>query len=132
VSVEPGRDIDNVSPALGLGTKYDTELTSWLDYLFDFIFQVLDRETGTYLHHLITTLSSDLIGDLDLDVSLVWDRVQDPQPEADGTVPKQDDYRSDSDASTAGPPAVPILCRQPRAWRRGPAFGAPGGVSVRP
>lgn len=92
-SVIPGRDIDNVSPALGAGTRYDTEITSWLDYLLDFSFQVVDEESGTYIHHLITTLSSDIIGDVDLDVSLVWDRVQDPEPAADGTVPEQDDFQ---------------------------------------
>jgi hypothetical protein len=93
VSVEPGRDRVNVSPALTLGTRYDTELRSWLDYLFDFSFQVVDKETGTYIHHLVTTLSSDLIGDLDLDVSLIWDRIQDPQPDADGLAPDRDDFQ---------------------------------------
>ena len=37
--------------------------------------------------------STDLIGDLDLDVSLVWDRTQKPQTRADGTVPEKDDFR---------------------------------------
>jgi hypothetical protein len=30
---------------------------------------------------------------LDLDVSFVWDRVEKPEPAADGTVPKKDDYQ---------------------------------------
>ena len=30
---------------------------------------------------------------LDLDVSFIWDHIQDPKPSADGTVPKNDDYR---------------------------------------
>ena len=59
----------------------------------DFSFQVVDEESGTYLHHLITTLSSDIIGDIDLDVSLVWDRVEDPEPAADGTVPEKNDFQ---------------------------------------
>ena len=42
---------------------------------------------------MITTLESDLISHLDLDISLVWDRVQDPEPAADGTVPNKDDFQ---------------------------------------
>lgn len=93
VSVEPGQDIENVSPALGLGTRYKAALRSWIDFLFDFSFQIVDPDSGTYIHHLITTLESDLVGDFDLDISFVWDRVRDPQPEADGTVPEKDDYQ---------------------------------------
>jgi hypothetical protein len=93
VSVEPGQDRDNLSPALSLGTRYDAELRSWLDYLFDFSLQVVDKETGTYLHHMVTTLSSDLIGDLDLDVSLIWDRIQDPQADDVGLTPERDDFQ---------------------------------------
>jgi hypothetical protein len=92
-SVEAGQDLENTSPGLGFGTKYDTEVTSWLDYVFDFSFQIVNQSVGSYLHHLITTLESDLTGDLDLDVSLVWDRVQDPEPAADGTVPSKDDFQ---------------------------------------
>ena len=78
VSVEPGEKIETVSPALGLGTRYDAKLRSWLEYLFDFSFQIVDPDSGTYIHHLITTLESDLVGGIDLDISFVWDRVRDP------------------------------------------------------
>ena len=44
-------------------------------------------------HHLLTTLSSDLVGNFDVDISFVWDRTQDPPPLADGTLPERDDYR---------------------------------------
>lgn len=93
VSVEAGENSENTSPSVGLGTRYDTDLTSWLEYLFDFSFQIVDKESGTYIHHLITTLETDLIGDLDLDISFVWDCIEDPQPAEDGTVPEQDDLQ---------------------------------------
>ena len=93
VSVEAGQDSENVSPSLGLGTRYETDLTGWLEYFIDFSFQIVDEESGTYIHHFITTLESDLISDLDLDISFVWDRIQDPQPAEDGTVPEQDDFQ---------------------------------------
>lgn len=93
VSVERGDDAGNTSPALSLGTSFDTELTKRLDYYFRYNVQVVDEENGSVIHNLVTTLSSDFIGDLDLDLTLTWDRIQDPQPAADGRVPKQDDYR---------------------------------------
>jgi hypothetical protein len=93
VSVEPGKDIEIASPFVGLGTKYDTKLRSWLDYLFDFSFKIVDKNSGTYIQHLVTTLESDLIRDLKLDITFVWDRIEDPQPAADSTVPKKDDFQ---------------------------------------
>ena len=64
-----------------------------MDFKLNYSFQILDKASGTYTHHVITTLSSDLWADVDLDVSFVWDRVQDPRPGADGIVPKRDDYQ---------------------------------------
>lgn len=92
-SVEAGQSSDNTSPVLSLSTDYEFELTSWMDYLLTFQMKFLDDDSGGYQHHLLTTLSTDLIGDLDLDVSFVWDRTQKPEPRADGTVPEKDDYR---------------------------------------
>jgi hypothetical protein len=93
VSVEAGQSTGNTSPAVSLGTDFDTELTSWMDYLLEFQMTFLDDESGAYQHHLLTTLSTDLIGDWDLDVSFVWDRTQKPQPREDRSVPEKDDYR---------------------------------------
>ena len=91
ISVEPGQSIENTSPALGAGTMYDTELSSWMDFLVDYSFQIVEKEAGSYTHHFISTLSTDLTGDIDLDISFVWDRIQDPQPKSVDTAPKKDD-----------------------------------------
>ena len=91
--MEAGEDSENTSPALGLGTKYETDFTKWLEFLFDFSFQLVDKDSGSYIHHMVSTLESDLIGDLELDISFVWDRVEDPQPAEDGTVPQQNDFQ---------------------------------------
>jgi hypothetical protein len=40
----------------------------------------------------VTALEIELTRRLDLDLSFVWDRIQDPKPEADGQVPEHDDY----------------------------------------
>lgn len=81
------------SPALVLGTKYDNELTGWLDYFFAYKFYIVNEESGTYTHHLETGFEFDLIGDLDFDVTWVWDRIKDPRRKTDGTLPDSDDFR---------------------------------------
>lgn len=34
----------------------DDEVSSRIDYLFDYSFRLLDDDSGTYTHHLVTTL----------------------------------------------------------------------------
>jgi hypothetical protein len=92
-SVAAGKDATNRSPAVSFTMDFETELTSWMDYVFSFQGRVVDQQSGTYQQHLLTRLSTDLIGNFDLDVSFVWDRIEDPQPRADGSIPEQDDYR---------------------------------------
>ncbi len=93
VSVEEGKSRNSRSPSLSLGTEFDTELTSRLDYLFSFQMTFLDEESGQYQHHLLTTLSTDLIRNIDFDVSVVWDRTQSPPRDAEGNIPEKDDFR---------------------------------------
>ncbi len=93
VSVESGQPSKIRSPALSLGTDFDTELTSWMDYLFSLQMTFLDEESGEYQHHLLTTLSTDLVRNIDFDVSFVWDRTQSPPPDATGAIPEKDDFR---------------------------------------
>ena len=93
VSVAAGEDIDNTSPFIKMGTVFDTELTNWMDFLVDYSFQLVEEESGRYTHNFITTLSTEIIGDLDLDVSFVWERVEKPRPDEVGNIPAKDDYQ---------------------------------------
>jgi hypothetical protein len=93
VSVEAGEAIDNTSPFITMGTIFDTELTNWMDFLVNYSFQLVEEESGHYIHYFITTLSTEFIGDWELDVSLVWERVEKPRPDEVGNIPKKDDYQ---------------------------------------
>jgi len=93
VSVEQGESDIEKTGALWGGTKYKNELTKDIDYTFDYRFLVVKPEAGRYTHHFLTSLSIDSVGPLDFDISLVWDRVQQPRPESSGVVPKKNDYR---------------------------------------
>lgn len=93
VSVAVGEEISESTPAFVLRTNYDTELTSTLDFIAKYNMQYADDASGGYTHHAIMTLESKLTGKLDLDISLIWDRVSKPTLDADGNVPVPDDYR---------------------------------------
>ena len=91
-SVEAGESESASTPALVLGTKFNTELTKKIDFNLRYDIQIVNQESGTYNHHFIGTFENEITSWLDVDISFVWDRIQDPQPNADGTVPEQNDY----------------------------------------
>ncbi len=91
--VQPGANKTEDTGALSLGTTYDTELTKQIDFVYDYRLQFTNPDAGRYNHHMIGTFEVELTNALDLDLSLVWDRIEEPQPNADGTVPEKDDWR---------------------------------------
>jgi len=93
VSVEPGEPNGEWSPVGTIRSDLVVDITSWLEWEFLVNMSFLEEGAGKYQHHVVSTLSTDLVGNLDLDVSLVWDRTEVPQAAEDGTIPEQDDYR---------------------------------------
>ncbi len=93
VSVEAGESDSSSSPFMTAGTFFDYEINGSVDYLFDYSLRWLNKDNGQYTHHMLTKISVDLIKDLDLDVSFIWDRIEKPQRGADGILPQQDDYQ---------------------------------------
>lgn len=93
VSVADGEPNDDVSPVSTLGSDLTVELTSWIDYELFINMTFLNEESGQYQHHIVSTLSTDLIGDVDFDVSFIWDRTQKPQERVDTSIPEKDDFR---------------------------------------
>ena len=91
-STEVGQNSSESSPAFVAGTHFNIELTGSVDFDFRYDFQIVNKTSGSYIHRMVPALETELTDWLDLDVSLVWDRIQDPQPDADGIVPEQDDY----------------------------------------
>lgn len=92
VSVEAGQDRENSTPALVVGTNFETELTQNIDLNANYRFYIVNQESGKYTHHAMAALEIELTSRLDIDISFVWDRTRDPIPEADGRVPDQDDF----------------------------------------
>ena len=93
VSVQPGENIEETTPALVIGTDYEIELTKKLDFIYGYSTTWGNKESGGYTHHMVTTFESEITGSFDFDISFVWDHVSNPTPAEDGTIPFPDDYR---------------------------------------
>jgi hypothetical protein len=93
-SVEAGTPNPDSTPALILGTTYDHDFTSWLEFFFEYRLQLVDEESGRYNHHMLTSFETDITSLIDFDITVVWDRIQNPRADAAGNIPKQDDFRT--------------------------------------
>lgn len=91
--VEAGEDKSQSTPAVVLSTLLEREITSDIDFDFEYHIQITNEATGTFNHHLLAGFETELTSILDFDISVVWDRIQDPQAGEYGTVPEKDDYR---------------------------------------
>lgn len=92
-SVAAGEDESTSTGALTVGTELDIELNKAIDFIYNYRFQLTDEVSGSYNHHMVMSFETEWTSYLDFDISLVWDRIEDPQPDALGEIPKQDDYR---------------------------------------
>lgn len=93
VSVQPGENIEETTPALVVTTDYDIELNKKLDFIYNYNITWVDSASGGYTHHMVTTFESEITGSFDFDVSFIWDHISKPTAADDGTVPLSDDYR---------------------------------------
>lgn len=93
VSVSAGESNDETSPVGTLGSDLTIEVTPSIDYELFIDMNFLNEESGRYQHHIVTSLSTDIFGNLDFDASLIWDRIENPQRQEDGVLPEKDDVR---------------------------------------
>ena len=93
ISVQDGEKQRVDSAAFSLGMNVDASLNSRVDFLFRYNVQFSRKDAGGYTHHMIATFENELTSNLDLDVSLVWDRISQPTTDSAGVVPQPDDYR---------------------------------------
>lgn len=92
-SVETGTENPEDTPALTAGTTLDVDLTKWMELFYEYRIQFVDEAAGKYNHHMLASLETDITRLLDFDVTLVWDRIQNPRQNEDGITPLQDDFR---------------------------------------
>jgi hypothetical protein len=93
VESAPGEPSESESVVALFGTRFNWEATSKVDLGLEFDVTVPFDDANAYNFRTVAYAEVDLWEDLDLDVRLTWDRVNDPAPLSDGSVPEQDDIR---------------------------------------
>lgn len=76
-----------------LGTVFEAKITKYLEFDFSYYVNIGIPDVKQTTHRAETELSFKVWGPLDFDVSLIYDRLEDPKENADGTSPKKDDLR---------------------------------------
>jgi putative salt-induced outer membrane protein YdiY len=92
-TVEAGQPNSASTPAGVLQTTFKADLTRRLKFSETFGATVTREEAGLYSHHAVSTLEFEIKRHLNLDVSFVWDYLQNPQTESSGVVPQRSDFR---------------------------------------
>jgi putative salt-induced outer membrane protein YdiY len=92
-SVEPGVDNEKGNGGALATIRIETDPTQRIEADFLYSAQVGIPETEETTMHGEAILSIEITKVLDLDISWIWDRVQSPQPNEDGTVPEKDDVK---------------------------------------
>jgi putative salt-induced outer membrane protein YdiY len=92
-TVEEGQSDTASTPAGVLQTNFRADLTRRLKFKQTFGVTLTDEDSGLYSHHAVTTLEFEIKRHLDLDVSFVWDYIQNPKTESSGVVPQNSDFR---------------------------------------
>lgn len=93
-TVEAGEDEDEGFLAAVLLSEYEWDITDDVEFGLDYQITVSLEDADDYNHNLVARMGVDLTGDLTFNVNFVWDRVNNPSTEADGTTPLKDDYRT--------------------------------------
>ncbi|UCE01697.1 MAG: DUF481 domain-containing protein [Candidatus Latescibacterota bacterium] len=95
VSVQEGQsDSDNTGTIIP-NTAFEWDVTGDVTIAVDYNAQISVPEVKNAFHHAFGVLSVDIWGDIiDLELSVQWDRTENPTEDADGNVPKRDDFRT--------------------------------------
>lgn len=92
VSVSSGDSVVS-SPALEFSTKMELELSPRVDFKYAYRLTWTDEKTGIYKHHMLGTLENEITSWLDIDISLVWDYILNPEKTSSGVEPLKSDYQ---------------------------------------
>lgn len=94
ISAQPGVDDSGDTGAIAFATNYGWDLAPDIEFDLNYSLTVPLPDTQNYNHHLMAMLSIDLPHSLELDISIVWDRFNNPLPDANGNEPQANDFRT--------------------------------------
>ncbi len=90
-TVESNQADTATTPAGVLQSKFKMDITDRLTFIQSWQSTFVSKQSGQYTHHAVTTLEFEIKRHLNLDVSFVWDYLQNPQPKSDGDIPQKSD-----------------------------------------
>lgn len=92
-NVAAGEDDQENSAVLALGTSFDYEITSDIDYDASYQIKFVNEASGNKIHQFQTGVEIELAGDFDLDLTFYLDRTDKPKADENGIFPDKNDYR---------------------------------------
>jgi len=97
IDVPAGQDDRVETPAFVITSDYNYDITGDIEFIFKYQAYLVNKDSGSYVQHAKATLETELINDFSIDLSFIWDRIQNPAESFNetGTItPQQDDYKS--------------------------------------
>jgi hypothetical protein len=91
-TVETNQADSASTPAAVLNSNFKYDLTQRLTLKQTWQSVFTKKEAGQYTHHSVSTLEFEIKRHLNLDVSFIWDYLQNPQTRSDGAIPQKSDY----------------------------------------
>jgi len=91
-TVETNESDSASAPAAVLNSNFKYDLTRRLTLKQSWQSIFTKKDAGQYTHHSVSTLEFEIKRHLNLDVSFIWDYLQNPQARSDGEIPQNSDY----------------------------------------
>lgn len=92
-SVQAGEPTSEKGGTLVFGTRFESDITKRTDVKLNYKLNLAVSNSAQTSHHAEVTFSVDIYKAIDLDLNLVWDRVEDPPPDAAGNPIEKNDAR---------------------------------------
>ncbi len=93
VEAPPGEPSSEDFVVATAGTRVEWEVNAKVDAGLEFDITVPVEDADSFSSRTKLYTEVELASDLDLEVQFIWDRVNDPEPLADGTMPESDELR---------------------------------------
>ena len=91
-TVETNQADSATAVAAVLSSNFKADITQRLTFRQSWESVFTKKEAGQYTHHTVSTLEFEIKRHLNLDVSFIWDYLQNPQTRSDGDMPQKSDY----------------------------------------
>lgn len=92
-TVDVGQSDHSSTPAGVLYSYFKADITKRIKTATTYQGTVTSSEAGLYSHHAVFDVEFEIKRHLDLDISFIWDYLENPQQESNGTVPDKSDLR---------------------------------------